>query len=104
VIPPGDHAFGAYVQSLRHFFERQQAFLAKPIIPRFDLVFTAEARDDSTVESLPATVQQVPDPSQPSRSIVPEWLLDAWQAQGLQFDRTNHDSVRRAFATRAAAC
>jgi hypothetical protein len=47
--------------------------------------------------------QQVPDPRQPAKSIVPEWLLDAWQAQGLQFDRTNNDSIRRAFASRAAA-
>jgi hypothetical protein len=47
--------------------------------------------------------QQVPDPRKPAKSIVPEWLLEAWQTQGLQFDRTNDDSVRRAFATRAAA-
>ena len=48
--------------------------------------------------------QQNPDPRQPAKSIVPEWLLDAWQAHGLQFDRTDGDSVRRAFASRAAAC
>src|SRR5207253_11218236 len=56
-IPPGDHALGADVQSRRHFFERQQALLAQPIIPRFELVFTAETRDDTTVESLPASRQ-----------------------------------------------
>ena len=48
--------------------------------------------------------QQVPDPRKPAKSIVPEWLLDAWQAHGLQFDAMDDDSVRRAFATRAAAC
>jgi hypothetical protein len=48
--------------------------------------------------------QQVPDPRKPAKSIVPEWLLDEWQARGLQFDATDDDSVRRAFASRAAAC
>jgi hypothetical protein len=48
--------------------------------------------------------QQIPDASQPAKSIVPEWLLDAWQAHGLQFDRTDDDSVRRAVASRAGAC
>jgi hypothetical protein len=48
--------------------------------------------------------RQIPDTSQPAKSIVPEWLLDAWQAHGLQFDAMDDDSVRRAFAARAAAC
>jgi hypothetical protein len=47
--------------------------------------------------------QQVPDPRKPAKSIVPEWLLDAWRAHGLQFDPRNDDSVRRAVAARAAA-
>ena len=56
-IPPGDHALGADLQSRRHFFECQQALLAQPIIPRFELVFTAETRNDATVESLPTSGQ-----------------------------------------------
>jgi hypothetical protein len=47
--------------------------------------------------------QQIADPRQPSKSIVPEWLLDAWRAHGLQFDPRNDYSVRRAVAARAAA-
>jgi hypothetical protein len=45
--------------------------------------------------------QRLPDPKHPAKTIVPEWLLAAWQARGLQFDPTDDDSVRRAFASRA---
>ena len=51
-----------------------------------------------------ALEQQVPDPRQACKSIVPEWLVEAWLAEGLQFDPRNYDSVRRAVALHAAAC
>jgi hypothetical protein len=47
--------------------------------------------------------QRVPHPRRPAKSIVPEWLLDAWRAQGLQFDATDDNSVRRAVALWGAA-
>jgi hypothetical protein len=46
-----------------------------------------------------ALEKRVPEPSAVRKSIVPEWLLAAWQQQGLQFDPSDDASVRHAVRT-----
>jgi hypothetical protein len=46
--------------------------------------------------------KRTPEPSAIRRSIVPEWLLQGWLGQGLQFDSTDDASVLRAL--RALEC
>ena len=38
----------------------------------------------------------VPNEVEASKSPFPQWLLDLWQEGGLQFDRSDGDSLRRA--------
>ena len=35
-------------------------------------------------------------PAELRKSIVPEWLMDAWLEQGLRFDRKDENSLRQA--------
>ncbi|MBZ5625195.1 MAG: hypothetical protein LAQ69_41815 [Acidobacteriia bacterium] len=37
----------------------------------------------------------VPDEAEVPKSPFPHWLLDAWQEGGLQFDRSDVDSIRQ---------